>query len=178
MGIYSWSTADSFNLHNFPKSGKNCHENLFQVINAQLFQLLIICVTSSSPPCTDLWKCSEAGVWFLCVCVCMCVFSLVLWSRWNRGTHWTALRSSLTLHPTNWFSWTSCSPEQWCLARCEPPCMPSLIYSAYIPSLCCTPTSYWHHLTDHLIFLELSLTLNNAFLMICLHLTVNIFRTA
>lgn len=95
----------------------------FKIINVHLFQSLIICVTSSSLPCTALWICSQAGVWF-------CVLSLVLWSRWNRGTRWTALRSSLTLHPTNWFSWTSCSPEQWCLARCEPPCTPSLMYSA------------------------------------------------
>lgn len=53
-------------------------------------------------------------------------FPSLLWSRWNPGTRWTASLSSLTRHPTSWSSWTSCSPELWCLARCERPCTPSL----------------------------------------------------
>lgn len=48
-------------------------------------------------------------------------FPSLLSPRWNRGTRWTASHSSLTQRPTSWSSWTSCSPELWCLARSEPP---------------------------------------------------------
>lgn len=62
--------------------------------------------------------------WFLLLSSLSC-------SRWSRGTRWTASRSSLTRRPTSWSSWTSCSPELWCLARSEPPCTPSRSDSSF-----------------------------------------------
>lgn len=124
----------------------------FKLINLQLCTVFFrFSLTVSHHLCHILkYSCkklpwAEAGVW-------LCVLSLLFfWPRWNRGTRWTALRSSLTPHPTNWSSWTNCSPEQWCPARCEPPCTPSLIHSA--ASLHCFPTASLdlQHVTDHLV---------------------------
>lgn len=180
MGIYFWSTADSFNLHNIPKSNmqNTSHIKPFKEIISQLFSsdILYPSVIMYCAPCVsvgtgewDMYK--KQGVLYespfmpsclTCAAVKKCpepeqqcdfsVLSLVLWSRWNRGTRWTALRSSLTPHPTSWFSWTSCSPEQWCLARCDPPCTPSLIYSAaslhHCPTAASHPSTATHWLSD------------------------------
>lgn len=99
--------------------------------------------------CLFHWHLASASTSFICslfvdnaarVTPVSSVF-LFFSSRWNRGTRWTALRSSLTPRPTNWFSWTSCSPEQWCLARCEPASTSSLIYSATSLHRCSTATN-------------------------------------
>ena len=151
MGIYSGSTADNFNLRNIPKSSVQNTGRMkpFTDIVSQLCSShvpspsLFLCVTSSK---CSVWNfvgnISETGaaVWNFFLFFVFCVLSLVLSSRWNRGTRWTALRSSLTPHPTSWFSWTSCSPEQWCLARCEPPPLP--IHSAPSPHHSPTAASY------------------------------------
>lgn len=130
LHFYSWSVAficitSADLIQAFP-----AFQDSFQGGFLSFSRLCLLSVAScwSRSLCSVIRKpWHDSGVWF-------CVLSLVLCSRWNRGTRWTALRSSLTPHPTNWFSWTSCSPEQWCLARCEPPCSPSLMCSASSPS--------------------------------------------
>lgn len=55
-----------------------------------------------------------------------------LWSRWNRGTPWTASRWSSTPPPTSWFSSTSCSPEPSSPDRCVPTLKHSVFLSVHL----------------------------------------------